>query len=88
MLFKESNEVKTIIFPDSIGKFLTTESKELILYAQEDLEHSFELLGEGLRALPLGILFSFNPLTLLPAGAIFSGIIEGIAGIFKAIFVW
>ncbi|MBR6940906.1 MAG: hypothetical protein IKH65_08880 [Clostridia bacterium] len=55
---------------------------------QEDLKHSFELLGEGLRVLPLGILFSFNPLTLLPAGAIFSGIIEGIAGIFKAIFVW
>ena len=53
----------------------------------EDLKHSFDLLGEGLSRLPLGILFSFNPLTFLPAGAIFGGIIEGIAGIFKAIFV-
>lgn len=55
---------------------------------KEDLEHSLNLLGEGFSLLPLGILFSFNPLTLLPAGAIFGGIIEGIAGIFKAIFVW
>ena len=54
----------------------------------QGLKHSFELLGEGFSMLPFGILFSFNPLTLLPAGAIFGGILEGIAGIFKAIFVW
>lgn len=52
----------------------------------QDLKHSLDILGEATALLPLGVLFSFSPLTILPAGAIFGGILEGIAGIFKAIF--
>ena len=53
---------------------------------KEGFAQGVTTLGEALKLLPLGILFSTNPLTLLPAGAIFGGIFEGLAGVFKAIF--
>ena len=75
-----------------LNEIIQTEWKVRVEGKSEERRSLFkdgwEMLKEAIPLLPLGFLFSLNPLTILPAGAIFGGFFEGIADFFKALFTW